>query len=188
MGRENLRATIGGSGFAARRAKAAAAAEAAVNTAATAVEEATSGGGGGGGSDGATGSRLPRKSSTGIPRKVPGTAAAGAGASRLTAPAASGSSRFAGRSSSIGGSGVGGGGRSVAGAGAALRTVQVAADYDGEEDHSGAGSAGSAAVDGSTKPQGEGAVAGGAGGRRSFIPRPSPKAGRSLIPRRSGRA
>lgn len=182
-GRENLRSTIGGSGFTARHAKAAAAAAAAVDSAATAVEEATSSGG-------ATGNRLPRKSASGIPRKLPSTAAAGAGSSRLTAPAASASSRFAGRSASIGGGGGIGSGRHVASTGAALRTVQVAADYDGEEDTSaaGSGSAGPASVDGSSKPQGDGAAEAAGGGKRSFIPRPSPKAGSSLVSRRSGRA
>jgi len=165
-GRENLRATIGGGDFAARRAKAAAAAAAAVNSAATAVEEATSG---------TTVSRLPRKSASLIPRKLPG--AAPAVSSRLAPPAtASASSRISSRSSSIGSSS-GVGGRPASAAGAALRTVQVAAEFEEEGDNN-------SGTDGSSK-QGDGA----AGGRRSFIPRPSPKEGRSLIPRRtSGRA
>ncbi|CAB1120609.1 unnamed protein product [Ectocarpus sp. CCAP 1310/34] len=168
---EDHRATIGGSGLAARRAKAAAAAAAAVRSAATAVEEATGGP-----------SRLPR---TGIPRKSAVAGVAPVPSSRLAAAAAAAvappSSRFGGRSSSTGGGG-GRGASAGAAAAAAAAAVQGAVEFDAVEEDGGAGPAES--VVGSTR-RGEAAVG---GGRRTFIPRPSPKAGRSMIPRRSGRA
>lgn len=110
------------------------------------------------------GSRLPRRSSA-LPREASGATASAV--SRMPAPA----SRLARPSSAGRGRGVTSTGRVVA---------PVAVD-EGEEGASGSADAGAP----SRAKDGEAGVS---VSRRSFIPRPSPKSGRSFIPRSSGRA
>lgn len=182
-GRRHHRSTTGGSGDSSagnldvRRARTAAAQEAVKSAEATAAAAAAA--------EASAVKGLQQRRASGIPRKVPG-----AGGSRL-APPGSRLKRPGSASSGLGGSVSAAAAVAVAAAGrdsgkerGAVETLRMAAPA--EEDDAGSGVTGSVESSGTavTPLAKKGVGSGGDfGGRRSFLPRPSPRAGRSSIPR-----